>query len=314
MKRIEKTLVFGMLALLILILSGCNSHQPPVYTSEVIYQKENYRSPYAYQIYHSVLEEKPYRIEIFGMNLAMTQYDYHTVLNSDGSFTSPIMKSLKDVMYERRTEWESSLSEEDKKAIGPLSGECKVLELENATYILSYDREDGEKNYTCYLFKSVVNEDIQFVKFEVEYSVMSYSSNQVELFAVYDDETLCVGDAIWFDENLNQIDKPKISKDEYLLSEDMLVDQMLKSSNEQVQALASETIYIVTEGRIGNMYYCFFSVPQNGDWGVENYYIAECEMEGDILSIVKIGGFETGYSVIPKKLDDEGYKYYDVKH
>ena len=314
MKRIKRTMVFGMLALLVLILSGCNSHQPPVYTSEVIYQKENYSSPYAYQIYHSVLEEMPFRFEVFGMNLAMTQYDYYTVLNSDGSYTSPIMKNPKDVMYERRTELKSSLSEEEKNAIGSLSGECEVLELENATYILSYDREDGEKNYTCYLFKSVVNEDIQFVRFEAEYNVMSYSSNQVELFAAYDDGTLCVGDAIWFDENLNQIDKPKISKDEYLLDEDMFVNQMLKSSNEQVQALAGEKIYIVTEGRIGNMYYCFFSVPQNGDWGVENYYIAECEMEGDILSIVKIGGFETGYSAIPKELDAEDCKYYDVKH
>lgn len=310
----KKKIFISIWVILLLTVSGCNSHKAPVYTCEVIYQQENYQSQYAYQIYHSLLVEKPYKFEVFGMNLAMNQYDYYTVINPNGTFASPVMKSLKEVMREKRTELQSNMPDEMRSVIGELSGECSVLELEEATYVLSYGREDGNPNYKCYLFRWEADGDIHFVEFETEYSVISYSSNKVELFAVYADNSICIGDTLWFDESLNQIDKPKIKKDEYLMDEDALVSQMLKLPEKEVQELANETIYIITEGRIENMYYCFFSVPQNGDWGTENYYIAECEMDGNILSIVKIGGFETGYSVMPKKLKTDSYKYYDVKH
>lgn len=289
-------------------LVSCGLNQPqktPDYATEVIYRQEGYTPAYSYGIYHSTTEIIN-DFEMFGMPMGVATTDYYTILNPDGSFEKPIYEKYRDARERKYKELMSILSEEEIERLGDIGTDSYYLELEDATYVLVYDRIEEFGDYVCHLFRYDDANEVKYVKFEVNKELM-FPWHEVATLAAYSDDTICVCDSIWFNMELEQVDKPSIKAGEYLLSKEMIISALQNCRISEVKAIAEEMV-IESQGRIGNINYCFV--------GADKMYLLEIDTSGKLLSVVRIYGVGDvwgGYT-IPKIQNRETKEYFDVEH
>ncbi len=278
------------------------------YQVEIIYQKEGYTPSYAYQIFRTIYYDTD--IEIFGMHMNMPESSI-TVLDVDREFTNPLFQTEEGLTEEKLKELKKAFSNEAISEIEEQGAKIHFCELENVTYALMYYSIEKYGDYQCYLFRYTSENNTDFVEFKIDFQ-LAIATNITEELAVYSDNTICVWDTLWFDEELSSIEKSAIDYQSYTLSKQELKESLVSTENDILETIATDIDYTSYVGKIGEIRYCFFS--RESQWASDNIYLAEIDARGNVLAVVHISGI--GYlevrGIVPKVLGEDG-EYYDVK-
>ncbi|MGN1156623.1 MAG: hypothetical protein ACI4TK_10630 [Agathobacter sp.] len=268
-----------------------------------MYLQEGYVPQYSYEIKHHIIEKYDFEIIILGMNIAGKRIDYLTIMDTERNFETTVVKENWEKTNETLNQSLTPLlSEEEIEKLA--SGTCNLIQFENVSYMLFTNKV--ESGFACDLFKCENGKAVKRASFEVSFQVM-YNSDMINFFQVFEDNTICICDEIWFNEELEQIDKEKLVRSEYLLSEDEIAESLKETKVEELITVA-ENIWISKQDRIGDMEYCVLLG--------EGIYLVEFDLQGKVLSAIRIEGIsETPASkFVPKKYNVESNEYYDVKH
>lgn len=279
------------------------------FSADVIYQQEGYTPSYAYQFFRTINYGTGYTIFACYVTSAESSI---TMLNTDREFEEIVFQTQKE-MDKDRLKTLKELFADEKELVAEIEENVEYinwLEYEGTIYALVYYDMKEVKEFQYYLLRYASPEDKSYVGFTLEYA-RALEIKVTERLAVYEDHTICVEDKLWFDENLKQIDKEEIDYNSYIVSEKELQEYLLATGNNELETLGKDIGYVGYGGRIGDMYYCFFSVKSQ--WTEEDIYLAEIDVDGNLLSVAKIQGvgFLFVDEIIPKAIGEDG-EYYDV--
>lgn len=114
----------------------------------------------------------------------------------------------------------------------------------------------------------------------------------INSFVRYADGTICIEDKLWFDENLKAIEKKPIVYDNYILSDDMILEGL---RNAGLDDLAKDASYMFTKGCVGEILFVVFTRDSEVEsteyiFDDADVYFSEMDIEGNILAVVHIEG------------------------